>query len=374
MGYLVEILGTLTIVETDKKMSKAIVQESYSDIPLGSLLTPYKKTQNPTLTQKPKENMSLEGYIIATKGNKFAGSMSDLVYADIGRNHNVSPGDRFEAYITPKNETNMWNKMDPYVVPMMPHVIGRLQVLAVEDETSTMFVEQNHDAVEVGQKIRYKPVKGVTPLPDIAALTEAPTYVMDEPQMREESITDDAGSAGDSDDDEIAEPFPFAGAGGGAEGGVGSGGADGTGGVDGAGSGTDSGGLQQGQIVAEDAKLMEFHTTTHLKDVHFKFDRFDFDEASIAILKNNAQYLKQNPAIRVQIQGHSDERGTNNYNLALGERRSTSIKNFLVSQGVEENRMYVLSYGEEKPFCSENTDVCWEQNRRAHFRVTGDGE
>jgi peptidoglycan-associated lipoprotein len=74
--------------------------------------------------------------------------------------------------------------------------------------------------------------------------------------------------------------------------------------------------------------------------------------------------------LRVEIQGHSDERGTNNYNIALGERRANSTKKYLVAQGVDSNRVNIISYGEEKPFCTiSSNENCWFLNRRAHFRV-----
>ncbi len=366
MGYMVEILGTLEVIETTDDMSKAIVQESYSDIPLGSLITPYQKTPDPVTRQQPKENMSLEGVVVAIKGKKYAGGLTDIVYADFGSKDNVTPGDRFEAYIIPTTDTKVWNHLDPLSKPLMTQVVAQLQVLATQEDTATLYVEKNENIVEVGQRLRYKPIAGVTQAPNVAALGEAPTYIMEE-GFREESVG--AGN-GEVSDDEIAEPFPFAGQGG--ENGAGETGADGAG-RGAAGSGADemgADGLTAGGAQAEEAKLLDFHPTTELKDILFKFDRFDLDEASITLLKNNAQYLKEHPTVKIQIQGHSDERGTNNYNLALGERRSTSIKNFLVSQGIEPERIFVLSYGEEKPFCFENNESCWQQNRRAHFMVT----
>lgn len=371
IGYMVEILGTLEIIETADDLSKAIVQESFSSIPLGSLISPYQETPAPITRQQPKENMVLDGVIVAIKGNRYAGGLADIVYGDIGSNDNVSPGDRFEVYTVPVSETEVWNHSKPLSKPLLPHVIAQLQVLAVENETATLYVEKNHDAVEVGQHIRYKPVSGVTPAPNVASLSEAPTYIMEE-GFREEDF---AGEGIDSEvsDDEIAEPpFPFPGrAEDGTEGtGANGMGADGAGAAGAGGAGAAGSGAGGAAAQADEAKLLAFHPTTELQDILFKFDRFDLDEASITLLKNNAQYLKEHPTVKIQIQGHCDERGTNNYNLALGERRSTSIKNFLVSQGIEPERIFVLSYGEEKPFCFENNESCWQQNRRAHFMVT----
>lgn len=116
--------------------------------------------------------------------------------------------------------------------------------------------------------------------------------------------------------------------------------------------------------------LQPFQTSSDLRDIHFKFDKYDLDSNSKMVLQENAAFLKSNPDMQVEIQGHSDERGTNNYNIALGERRANSARNYLVSQGVESKNVKVISYGEEKPFCSESGEICWHQNRRAHFMVS----
>ena len=113
-----------------------------------------------------------------------------------------------------------------------------------------------------------------------------------------------------------------------------------------------------------------FHATSDLKDIHFKFDQYDLDSNSKKVLEQNASYLKQNPGMKIEIQGHCDERGTNNYNIALGERRAHATKKFLESQGIESSRVNTISYGEEKPFCFDSNENCWFQNRRAHFMVS----
>jgi peptidoglycan-associated lipoprotein len=130
---------------------------------------------------------------------------------------------------------------------------------------------------------------------------------------------------------------------------------------DGTGSGLDQG--------IQEARLYSFRPTSELKDIHFQFDKYDLDSSSKGVLKQNADFLKQHPSVKVEIQGHCDERGTNNYNLALGQRRAASTKSYLASLGIPENRLHVISYGEEKPFCGETNEGCWGQNRRAHFMV-----
>ena len=130
----------------------------------------------------------------------------------------------------------------------------------------------------------------------------------------------------------------------------------------GSGSGMDSG--------IQESRLQSFTASSDLKDIHFKFDQFDLDDNSRAVLQKNAEYLKNNPNLHVEVQGHCDERGTNNYNIALGERRAHSTKEYLVAQGVNSRNVHVISYGEEKPFCFSSGEVCWQENRRAHFMIS----
>lgn len=118
------------------------------------------------------------------------------------------------------------------------------------------------------------------------------------------------------------------------------------------------------------ARSLDFQPTTDLGDVYFAFDKYDLSDASRKTLQKNADWLKQHPDIKVQIEGHCDERGTSNYNLGLGERRAVSTKKFLATLGVDEGRQYTISYGKEKPVCFEHKESCWQQNRRAHFLVS----
>lgn len=113
----------------------------------------------------------------------------------------------------------------------------------------------------------------------------------------------------------------------------------------------------------------EFMATDNLKDIYFDFDKYDIRAGDAKILDANAAWLKANPNNLVLIEGHCDERGTNEYNLALGERRAKAAMNYMVSQGIQASRITIISYGEERPVCSEKTEACWAKNRRAHFLV-----
>ena len=113
----------------------------------------------------------------------------------------------------------------------------------------------------------------------------------------------------------------------------------------------------------------EFSEDANLKDVYFDFDKYDIRADDSKVLDGNATWLKSNANNLVLIEGHCDERGTNEYNLALGERRAKATMNYLVSQGIQANRITIISYGKERPVCSEKSEGCWQKNRRAHFLV-----
>jgi len=106
-----------------------------------------------------------------------------------------------------------------------------------------------------------------------------------------------------------------------------------------------------------------------LKDVHFDFDKYDIRPSDGEILKENAAILIKNPAAKIQIEGHCDERGTVEYNLALGERRANSVKKYLISLGVPEIRLSTISYGKEMPLDPGHGEEAWAKNRRAHFAI-----
>ena len=113
----------------------------------------------------------------------------------------------------------------------------------------------------------------------------------------------------------------------------------------------------------------EFAARAELEDIHFDFDRHDIRPGDARILDVSAAWLQENPGTLVLIEGHCDERGTDAYNLALGDRRAKAAVDYLVSRGIQAERMNTLSYGKERPVCQEHTEACWAKNRRAHFLV-----
>ena len=107
-----------------------------------------------------------------------------------------------------------------------------------------------------------------------------------------------------------------------------------------------------------------------LKDIGFNFDRATLSESARATLKANADWLKSNPSARVQIEGHCDERGTADYNMALGAKRAQAAMDYLTTLGIAASRLSTVSYGEEIPVCKERNEGCWVKNRRARFVVS----
>ena len=103
-----------------------------------------------------------------------------------------------------------------------------------------------------------------------------------------------------------------------------------------------------------------------LKDIRFDYDKYDIRSGDAEVLKENAAVLKKYPTVKIQVEGHCDERGTNEYNLALGERRANSTKKYLTSLGISLDRMSTISYGEERPLDSSSQEEAWAKNRRVH--------
>jgi len=105
----------------------------------------------------------------------------------------------------------------------------------------------------------------------------------------------------------------------------------------------------------------------NVKDAFYDFNKADIREDARQALTRTAEFLRSYPQVKVTIEGHCDERGSTEYNLGLGERRAQAAKNYLISLGIGAGRLETVSWGKERPFCTEHTEDCWQQNRRAHF-------
>lgn len=107
--------------------------------------------------------------------------------------------------------------------------------------------------------------------------------------------------------------------------------------------------------------------SNNVKDVFFDFDKYDIRAEAQTTLQGDERAFRDRGNIRFTIEGHCDERGSEKYNLALGDRRANAAREYLVNLGVAADRVDTISYGKERPFCSEHNEDCWQQNRRAHF-------
>lgn len=339
IGYMVEPLGYLEVLESIPGSSKAIVRESFNSIHNGDFVAPYEKLDAPPRLPDAKGELNLEGFVIAYQREHYLGGLDDYIYIDRGANDKVIPGDRFEVYITPTKGDDRWYQVDAEGEAMIPHVVAEIQILDTQRETSTGIVISGSRSVPLGASIRYKPVEIVSPpLDDVLALAEAPTYKTAEVAYPVDEVTEYPFEEEESFADE-----PFA--------------------------NFDPDIIEEEEV--EEARLLEFSAAEQLTDIHFSFDKYVLDDVSREALDQNAAYLQKHPNIQVQIEAHCDERGTNNYNLALADRRAIAVKKYMAGQGIAENRLHLISYGEEKPFCQESNEDCWKQNRKVHFNASG---
>lgn len=130
-------------------------------------------------------------------------------------------------------------------------------------------------------------------------------------------------------------------------------------------SDTSSADRQMDEIRSEQAAA----AAAGLQDVFFAFDSFVITEEGRQALSRDAEWIKSHPGAQLKIEGHCDERGTSAYNLVLGEKRAKVVRNYLAELGVSSNRLSVVSYGKERPFCTEHDESCYSQNRRAHLVI-----
>ncbi|MEK7286460.1 MAG: OmpA family protein [Nitrospirota bacterium] len=128
--------------------------------------------------------------------------------------------------------------------------------------------------------------------------------------------------------------------------------------------------VEESEIPASDSGINEAETKkTILKDIFFDLDQWTIKVEEMAILEENVKWMNKNLAAKIIVNGYGDSRGTNEYNLILGEKRASVVKDAMVTLGIKPSRLTVVSYGEERPFCVEEDDSCYKQNRRVQHRV-----
>jgi peptidoglycan-associated lipoprotein len=126
-------------------------------------------------------------------------------------------------------------------------------------------------------------------------------------------------------------------------------------------------------LLSQDLQVVndELHKRGFSSDVYFQYDESSLSDEARDKLARNADLLKNQPNFQLTVEGHCDERGTAEYNLALGERRANAVRDYMGSLGVNATRLRTISYGNERPVCTQHEESCWSQNRRAHMIVTG---
>ena len=133
------------------------------------------------------------------------------------------------------------------------------------------------------------------------------------------------------------------------------------------GSGVDESSIGEGPRIQE--RLQQDGEGGPLQDVFFGYDSFELSEEARQTLQANADWLQNNAEAKVEVEGHCDDRGTAEYNLALGAKRARAAQDYLITLGVPTERLSVISYGEELPLCTDSNESCWQRNRRGHFSV-----
>jgi peptidoglycan-associated lipoprotein len=143
-------------------------------------------------------------------------------------------------------------------------------------------------------------------------------------------------------------------------------------------TGVEGNGSTIGKSDLNDDTLKQFSDTGQiggvggpLHDIHFGYNDYTVQPQDSSILRENARWLQSNPGRSVQIEGHCDERGSEEYNIALGAKRAQSAKDYLITLGISPGRLSTISYGKELPLCMEHNESCWQMNRRDHFSVSG---
>jgi peptidoglycan-associated lipoprotein len=114
--------------------------------------------------------------------------------------------------------------------------------------------------------------------------------------------------------------------------------------------------------------------TGKFEDIYFDYDQYDIRADAQPVLQTVASWLLKNMPAKILVEGHCDDRGTNEYNLALGDRRAKAVRDYLVALGIASSRIETISYGEEEPLCTAQTEECWTKNRRAHFIILKEAE
>lgn len=294
---VVVIEARLLVTAVKEREAEAKVEDSYRSVSLGARVDRYHPMeQNIGLKSAVA---SLQGRIVWSYENLVCFGEGDVVFLDKGRAHGVEPGQCYEVFRTPmeNSESPPWKGKSPreHLTP----AVGELIILRSEERTSAALVRKSVLPLEVGDRFR----AGCQWEKDIKAARASAPPVASAP----------------------------------------------------------------GQEDAVRRAWQEFED----KDVLYPYDSYVLGAEARAVLEEKARFLQRNPDLRVLIEGHCDERGTREYNLALGDRRAQAAKRYLERLGVAPERMRTISYGKERPVDPGHDESAWSRNRRAHFVLQG---
>ncbi len=321
-AYLVTKVGRLIIDKIDKKNSRALIVKAFMAINIGDRLAPYDR-DDPQLSDeiKLKQNASSSNgrILMADEGKDFFGK-GDLVYFNLDPQEDVEVGNCFVLYRKP-GEGMGWllderrgapKKGKKAATPEMIIRVGEMVVLSVHQKNAISLVIQSKVPMATGEKFT------------ATAPCEWEAMQIKEPEK--EIVKEEVAVA----------TLP----------------------------------KEEAPLEEEKERIQEPEAKAFPEvDVLFNFDRYALTDDSREILKEKADWLEMNGDIRVLIEGHCDERGTNAYNLALGERRAAAVKRYLIQLGIDEERLSTISYGEEMPLDPSTNEAAWAINRRVHFVI-----
>lgn len=320
-AYVVAKVGRLKIVKIDKKNSRAIIVKAFIAINIGDRLAPYDR-DDPQLSAeiKLKRNASSSNgrILMADEGKDFFGK-GDLVYFNLDTQEDLEVGNCFVLYRKP-GEGMGWllderrgapKKGKKAAAPEMIIRVGEMVVLTVHQKNATALVIQSKVPMATGEKFT-----ATTPCEWEAMEIKEPEKELVKEKVVVATLPKE--EAPSEEKERIQEP-----------------------------------------------EVMAFPEV----DVLFNFNRYALTDDAREILREKADWLEMNGDIRVLIEGHCDERGTNAYNLALGERRAAAVKRYLIQLGIEEERLATISYGEEMPIDPSINEAAWAINRRVHFVI-----
>jgi peptidoglycan-associated lipoprotein len=321
IGYLVAWVGRLKVLTVEKGFSKAVIVKDFRAINIGDSLAKFDPNDPKLSTEiKLKRRTSpLDGHILMVDENRAFFGKGDVIYFNRGFRDGVEVGNCFVIYRLPgqgivgllETMQDVSRKKDQQAAPSMIINVGEMVVLSAQQTNATSLV-----------------IKGKVPMTRGERFTTVPCgWEHMEVESEEELVKEEETVAALPKEEPPTEEVE--------------------------------------KIQEPEAEVKAFPE----KDVNFDFDRYNLTEEAREILGEKAAWLKTNPDIKVLIEGHCDERGTNAYNLALGERRAAAVEQYLIELGIAKERLSTISYGEEMPLDPDSSEAAWTKNRRAHFVI-----